>query len=176
MIYYQEWGHGAAYYPCRTWPHQVLNGTFCYQSLAVLNHIRFWIESFVIRVVEEVLLPISLTLLGDPIQSIPWLWNQPIQVGKHHGLSLVTKTRCPLWPQSALCLQLLLVTTVVTFTLTRTTAVVCFRWVMISGSIVLYMVLHNLHSACYYGGGGNHSWIYPSSQLLLQWFYFIVGF
>jgi hypothetical protein len=27
---------------------------------------------------------------------------------------------------------------------------------LISGSIVLYMILHNLHSACYCGGGGNH--------------------
>jgi hypothetical protein len=50
-------------------------------------------------------------------------------------------------------------TTVVTkfrFTLTPTTAVVCFRWVMINGSTVLYMILHNLHSACYCGVGGNH--------------------
>jgi hypothetical protein len=27
---------------------------------------------------------------------------------------------------------------------------------MISGSIVLYMLLHDLYSACYCGGGGNH--------------------
>ncbi len=27
---------------------------------------------------------------------------------------------------------------------------------MISGSIVLYMLLQDLHSACYCGGGGNH--------------------
>jgi hypothetical protein len=87
-----------AYYPCCTWPHQVLNRTFCYPSLVVLDHIRLWIEPFAIRVVEEVQLPLSLKLLGDPIQSIPWLWNQPIQVGKQHGLSLVTKTKYLLWP------------------------------------------------------------------------------
>jgi hypothetical protein len=27
---------------------------------------------------------------------------------------------------------------------------------LISGGIVLYMILHDLHSACYCGGGGNH--------------------
>jgi hypothetical protein len=27
---------------------------------------------------------------------------------------------------------------------------------LISGSIVLYMILPNLHSACYCGSGGNH--------------------
>jgi hypothetical protein len=42
------------------------------------------------------------------------------------------------------------------FTLTPTTKVVCFRWVLISGSIVLYMLLHNLHNSCYCGSGGNH--------------------
>ncbi len=61
MVYYQEWGHVAAYYPCCTQPHQGLNSTFayrvwhtqpcqvldrtfCYQSLTVLNCIMFWIE------------------------------------------------------------------------------------------------------------------------------------
>jgi hypothetical protein len=49
-----------------------------------------------------------------------------------------------------------MVVTIFRFTLTPTTTVVCFRWVMISGSIVLYMLLHDLHSACYCGGSGNH--------------------
>ncbi len=56
-------------------------------------------------------------------------------------------------------LQVVLVTTMVTFfrfTLTPTTTVVCLRWVLISGSIVLYMIIRNLHSACYCGGGGNY--------------------
>jgi hypothetical protein len=56
-------------------------------------------------------------------------------------------------------LKVVLVTTVVTilrFTLTPTTTVVCFRWVMISGSTLLYMILHDFHSACYCGGGGDH--------------------
>jgi hypothetical protein len=42
------------------------------------------------------------------------------------------------------------------FTLTPTTTVVSFRCVLISGSVVLYMILHNLHNACYCGSGGNH--------------------
>ncbi len=29
---------------CRTWPRQVLDRTFCYQRLIILNCIRFWIE------------------------------------------------------------------------------------------------------------------------------------
>jgi hypothetical protein len=56
-------------------------------------------------------------------------------------------------------LQVVLVITVGTnfrFKFTPNTTVVCFRWVLISGSIVLYMILHNLHSVCYCGGGGNH--------------------
>ncbi len=44
MVSYQEWGHVAAYYPCCTQPHQVLNRTFCYQSLVVFDRFRFWIE------------------------------------------------------------------------------------------------------------------------------------
>ncbi len=49
-----------------------------------------------------------------------------------------------------------MVVTLFRFTLTPTTTVVCFRWVSISGSIVFYMILHVLHSACYWGGGGYH--------------------
>jgi hypothetical protein len=64
-----------------------------------------------------------------------------------------------------------MVVTIFRFTLTPTTIVVCFSWVLISGSIVLYMILHNLHSACYCGGGGNHLLGLPLiSQLLLPWF------
>ncbi len=39
---------------------------------------------------------------------------------------------------------------------TPTITVVCFRWVLISGSIVLYMILLGLQNACYCGRGGNH--------------------
>ncbi len=49
-----------------------------------------------------------------------------------------------------------MVVTLFRFALTPTTTVVCFRWFLISSSIVLYMILHSLHSACYCGGGGNH--------------------
>ncbi len=86
---------------CWTWPHQALKWTFCYQRPL------------------EVQLSLGLTTLGDPIQSIPGLWNQPFQVGTHHGLSLVRKTRCLLlWLRSnrtpALMLWVVLVTTIVT--------------------------------------------------------------
>jgi hypothetical protein len=57
-------------------------------------------------------------------------------------------------------LNVVLVTKMVTFffglPLPPTTTVVCFKWVLIRCSIVLYMLLHNLHSACYCSGGGNH--------------------
>ena len=58
---------------CRTRPHPALERTFCYQHPL------------------EVQLSLGLTPLGDPIRSIPWLWNQPFWVGTHHGLSLVKK-------------------------------------------------------------------------------------
>ncbi len=106
-----------------TWPHQVLTRTLSYQSTL------------------EVQLSLGLTPLGDPIQSISRLWNQPFQVGTHHGLSLVRKTRCLLlWLRSnrtpALMLCVVLVTTVVTilrFTITPTTAAVCIWWVLYCG-------------------------------------------
>jgi hypothetical protein len=41
IVLHQEQGNVVAYYPCRTRLHQVLTRTFCYQSLVVLNHIRF---------------------------------------------------------------------------------------------------------------------------------------
>jgi hypothetical protein len=51
-------------------------------------------------------------------------------------------------------------------------------WVgLIIGSIVLYMILHNLHSACYCGGGVTISWVNSLvSQLLTPCFYHIFGF
>jgi hypothetical protein len=38
------WIEPFAYRVCHTQPRQVLDRTFCYQSLTVLNWIRFWIE------------------------------------------------------------------------------------------------------------------------------------
>ena len=79
------------------------------------------------------------------------------------GLSLVRRLGVHCYDNgltgSILMLWVVLVTMVVIifrFTLTPTTAVVCFRMVIISGSIVLYIILHGLHSACYCGGGGIH--------------------
>ncbi len=41
------WIEPFAYRVCHTWPCQVLDRTFCYQSLTILNCIRFW--TFAIR-------------------------------------------------------------------------------------------------------------------------------
>ncbi len=51
--------------------------------------------------------------------------------------------------------------TIFRFTLTPTTAVVCFRWVLIRVVLYFYMILHNLHIACYCGGGGNYLMCLP---------------
>jgi hypothetical protein len=66
------------------------------------------------------------------------------------------------------------------FTLTPTTTVVCFRCVRSVFSILLYMILHNLHSACYCGGGGNHPLDLPLitaiNAMFLPYIWFQVGF
>ncbi len=45
-------------------------------------------ENLLLSAYLEVQLPLGLTPLGDPIRSIPRLWNQPFQVGTHHGFCL----------------------------------------------------------------------------------------
>ncbi len=102
-----------------TWPHQVLTRTLSYQRLCEIRPHLALKRTFCYQHTLEVQLSLGLTSLGDPIRSIPRLWNQHFWVGTHHGLSLVRKTRCPLlWLRSnrtpALMLWLLLVTTVVT--------------------------------------------------------------
>ncbi len=68
---------------CWTWLHPALKRTFYY--------LHIW----------EVQLPLGLTPLGDPIQSIPRLWNQHFWVGTHHGFVFGKKNRCPLlWLRS----------------------------------------------------------------------------
>jgi hypothetical protein len=66
----------------------------------------------------------------------------------------------------ALMLWVVLVTMVVTilrFTITPTTAVVCFRWVLSCGRIV-HMLFHSFaNSACYCIRGDTHPWVNPSS-------------
>ncbi len=90
-----------AYYPCRTWLHQVLTRTLSYQRLCWTWPHPALKRTFCYQRTLEVQLSLGLTTLGDPIQGIPWLWNQPFWVGTHHGLSLVRKTRCPLlWLRS----------------------------------------------------------------------------
>ncbi len=90
-----------AYYPCRTQPHQVLTRTFSYQRHCWTQPHPALKRTFCYQSTLEVRLSLGLTPLGDPIQSILQLWNQPFQVGIHHGLSLVRKTRCPLlWLRS----------------------------------------------------------------------------
>jgi hypothetical protein len=45
------WIEPFAYRVCHTQPLQVLDRTFCYQSLVLLNNIRSWVEPFAIGVV-----------------------------------------------------------------------------------------------------------------------------
>jgi hypothetical protein len=63
-------------------------------------------------------------------------------------------------------LWVVLVTVVVTtlrFTITPTTAVVCFRWVLSCGCIVHMSFPSFANSACYCIRGGTHPRVYPSS-------------
>ncbi len=134
-----------------TWPHQVLTRTLSYQCLCWTQPHQALKRTFCYQRTLEVQLSLGLTPLGDPIQSIPRLWNQPFWVGAHHSLSLVRKTKCPLlWLRSsrtpALMLWVVLVTMVVTilrFTITPTTAAVCIWWVLSCGcyATVLLKVL-----------------------------------
>ncbi len=78
---------------CCTWPHQVLTRTLSYQHLCLTRPHPALKQTFCYQGTEEVQLPLGLTPLGDPIQSIPRLCNQPFWVGTHHGLSLVKKDK-----------------------------------------------------------------------------------
>jgi hypothetical protein len=86
------------------------------------------------------------------------------------GLSLVRRlgVRCYDYGLTgpALMLWVVLVTTVVTihkFTITPTTAVVCFRWVLSCGHIV-HTLFHSFANSAYYCvHGGTHPWVNPSS-------------
>ncbi len=53
--------------------------------------------------------------------------------------------------------------TILRFTITPTTAVVCFRWVPFCVSIVHTSFHSFANSACYCVRGGTHSWVNPSS-------------
>ncbi len=66
----------------------------------------------------------------------------------------------------ALMLWVVLVTMVVTihrFTITPTTAVVCFRWVLSCGRIVHTLFHSFANSACYCVRSGALPWVNPSS-------------
>jgi hypothetical protein len=85
------------------------------------------------------------------------------------GLSLVRRLGVCCYDYSltgpAQMLWVLLVTTVVTilgFTITPTTAVVCFRCVF-CGRIVHTSFHSFANSACYCVHGGTHPWVNPSS-------------
>ncbi len=55
------------------------------------------------------------------------------------------------------------VVTILRFTITPTTAVVCLRWVLFCGLIV-HTSFHSFsNSACYCVRGGTHPWVNPSS-------------
>ncbi len=86
------------------------------------------------------------------------------------GLSLVRRLGVHCYDYGltgpALMLWIVLVTTVVTilrFTITPTTGVVCFRWVLSCGCIVHTSFHSFANSACYCIRGGTHPWVNPSS-------------
>jgi hypothetical protein len=55
------------------------------------------------------------------------------------------------------------IVTILRFTITLTTAVVCFRWVLFCGRI-LHTSFHSFaNSACYCVRGGTHPLVNPSS-------------
>jgi hypothetical protein len=47
------------YRVCCTWPHQVLDRTFCYQSHTVLNCIRFWIKPLLLEYCKKFSSPLA---------------------------------------------------------------------------------------------------------------------
>ncbi len=53
------WIESFAYRVCCTWPHQVLDTTFCYQSLTVLNWIKFWIELLLLEQCKKFSSPLA---------------------------------------------------------------------------------------------------------------------
>jgi hypothetical protein len=55
------------------------------------------------------------------------------------------------------------VVTILRFTITPTTAVVRFRWVLFCGRIVHTSFHSFANSACYCICGGTHPWVNPSS-------------
>ncbi len=130
-----------AYYPCCTWPHQVLTRTFSYQHLLL--------DSTTSGAEENLLLSAYLRRSAPP-----WLNT----FGRSHSkysttvepafLSRDTSWVCLCLERLGVCcynygltgpalmLWVVLVTTVVTifrFTITPTTAVVCFRWALLCG-------------------------------------------
>jgi hypothetical protein len=75
-------------------------------------------------------------------------------------------------------LWVVLVTTAVTilrFTITPTTAVVCLRWVLFCGRIVHTSFRSFAYNACYCVRGVTHPWVNPSSYLLMPWFDTLIG-
>jgi hypothetical protein len=86
------------------------------------------------------------------------------------GLSLVRRLGVRCYDYSltgpTLMLWVVLVTMVVTilrFTITPTTAVVCFRWVLSCGRIIHTSFHSFANSACYCIRSGTHPWVNPSS-------------
>jgi hypothetical protein len=85
------------------------------------------------------------------------------------GLSLVRRLGVSCYDYNltgpALILWVVLVTTVATilrFTITTSTAVVCFRWVLFCGRIVHTSFHSFANSACYCICSGTHPWVNPS--------------
>ncbi len=68
-----------------------------------------------------------------------------------------------------------MVVTILRFTSTPTTAVVCFRWILFCGHIVHTSFHSFANSACYCVRGGTRPWVNPSSWLLMPWFDSLIG-
>ncbi len=110
------WIEPFAYKVCCTWLHQVLDRTFCYQSLTVRNCIRFWIElcyqslallngirSWVDPLLLEECKKFSSPLAYASGQSHSTYFTtvKPAYLSRDTAwICLGSKTRCLLWPRS----------------------------------------------------------------------------
>jgi hypothetical protein len=56
-----------------------------------------------------------------------------------------------------------MVVTILRFTTTATTEVVCFRLVLFCGGRIIHTTFHSFANACYCIRGGTHPWVDPSS-------------
>ncbi len=186
---------------CRTWPRQVLDRTFCYQSLTILIRIRFWIELLLsescltqqhIRSWVDPLLLEQCKKVSSPVAyASGWSHSTYFKIVKPAYSSkdkawvcLGNKTRCLLWLWSnrtcTICLGSICNYNGNPFflgvTLPPTTTVVCFRWVW--SVVVLYSTWYSTICIVLVTAVAvvTISWVNPLSQLLKPYFYRVFGF